>query len=323
MSHLDTRPLPRLGGFSPQIFWLYLLLVMLAEMLTSIVSPTAGLIAHILLMAGLLVHGGIGRTESERRLALSLSLAPMIRLLSLSLPLINFPQQAWFPLVSVPLLVATWTIVRQSGISRKALGLRVGNPLVQLSIAGLGLGLGVTEYAILRPQPLVAELDWTALIVAALSLAIFTGLNEEIIFRGLMQSSSITVLGKSGLLYVALLFGVLHIGYLSVLDVVFVTSVGVLFGYIVRWTGSILGVTLAHGATNITLFLVMPHLARLGSNEAISVAVWVALSATVASAIAVGWLWLNSGPRGNAPISNLRGKIANRRGVQVLAEESL
>jgi hypothetical protein len=89
-------------------------------------------------MAGLLVHGGIGRTESERRLALSLSLAPMIRLLSLSLPLINFPQQAWFPLVSVPLLVATWTIVRQSGISRKALGLRVGNPLVQLSIAGWG-----------------------------------------------------------------------------------------------------------------------------------------------------------------------------------------
>jgi hypothetical protein len=38
---------------------------------------------------------------------------------------------------------------------------------------------------------------------------------------------------------------------------------------------SILGVTLAHGATNITLFLVMPPLARLGSNEAISVAVWV------------------------------------------------
>ncbi len=323
MSQLDTRPLPRLGGFSPQIFWLYLLLVTLAEMLTSLVSPTAGLIAHILLMAGLLVHGGIGRTESERRLALSLSLAPMIRLLSLSLPLINFPQQAWFPLVSVPLLVATWTIVRQSGIPRKALGLQMGKPLVQLAIAGLGLGLGVAEYAILRPQPLVAELDWAALTVAVLSLMIFTGFNEEIIFRGLMQSSSIPVLGRSGLLYVALLFGVLHIGYLSAFDVVFVTSVGVLFAYVVRWTGSILGVTLAHGATNITLFLAMPHLVRLGSNEAIGVAIWVALGATAASGTVIGVLWWNSGWRGKMPVRNPGARIGNRRRAETLAEESL
>jgi membrane protease YdiL (CAAX protease family) len=63
-----------------------------------------------------------------------------------------------------------------------------------------------------------------------------------------------------GILYVAALFAVLHFGYRSVLDVLFVFGVGGLFGWIVARTGSLVGVTLAHGLTNIMLFLVMPFL---------------------------------------------------------------
>ena len=65
-------------------------------------------------------------------------------------------------------------------------------------------------------------------------------------------------LGRFGLLYVALLFAVLHIGYRSVLDVVFVFGVALLFGWVAEATWSLLGVTLAHGVTNIVLFLIMP-----------------------------------------------------------------
>jgi uncharacterized membrane protein len=70
------------------------------------------------------------------------------------------------------------------------------------------------------------------------------------------------------LLYVSVLFGVMHIGYLSVVDVVFVTCVGLLFAHIVRWGGSILGVTLAHGVTNATLFILMPYLTTQASEWA-------------------------------------------------------
>lgn len=256
------------------LFWSYLGLVAGAELLTSLISPTVGMIAHMLLLVGLLAHSALGRTEGEQKLALALTLAPMIRLLSLSMPLIDFPKEMWFPLVSVPLLLGTVIITRQIGMKRKALGLRLGHPLTQALIMVGGVALGVTEYAILRPEPLVTQLDWQSLALAALSLLIFTGFNEEIIFRGLMQSTALPVLGSKGVMYVALLFGVLHIGYLSIFDFVFVCAVGLLFGYLVLWSGSLLGVALAHGVTNITLFLVMPHLAQQGLFDMYNTVVW-------------------------------------------------
>ena len=47
--------------------------------------------------------------------------------------------------------------------------------------------------------------------------------------------------------YVALLFAVLHIGYLSLIDVGFVFIVGLLFGWLANMTGSLVGVIIAHG----------------------------------------------------------------------------
>ena len=296
---VHTLPgLLRLAQTTPWVFWMYLLMITAAELLTSLISPMIGLVSHIVLMVGLLVHAALGRTEEERKLALALVLAPMIRLLSLSLPLINFPQEAWYPMTSVPLLAATWIIVRQHNIRRQELGLRTGHASVssrarislQLMIAGGGLGLGAIEYAILAPEPLVASFSWGAVVLAGLSLAIFTGFNEELIFRGLLQAVCLPVLRRWALVYMSLLFGALHIGYLSVLDVVFVTVVGLVFAYIVRWSGSILGVTLAHGLTNITLFLIMPYLVR-ESAEVRSITGAVAVAGMLASVGATAIFW--------------------------------
>lgn len=54
----------------------------------------------------------------------------------------------------------------------------------------------------------------------------------------------------------------LTIGYGSFTDFVFVLGVGMYFGYIVTRTRSILGVSVAHGLINVSLFLVLPL--RLG-----------------------------------------------------------
>ena len=97
-----------------------------------------------------------------------------------------------------------------------------------------------------------------------------------------------------GLGYVALLFGVLHIGYLSVLDVVFVMAVGLMFGYIVRWGGSILGVTLAHGLTNIMLFIVLPNLALQEPGLLTGVTPWVIGVGSAMSLVAMFLLWRHS-----------------------------
>lgn len=278
-------------------FWGYLLLITLGELLTSAVNSIVGLLFHVTLLLATLAYGALASSQAERRLALSLALAPLIRLLSLTLPLVDFPQQAWYPLVSVPLLIATFIIVRQTGVKRKEIGLTWGNVPLQLMLMGAGLGLGALEYAILHPRAIAPSLNWQDIILPALSLLLFTGFNEEIVFRGVLQAGATRVMPRWGLGYVALLFGVLHIGYLSVLDVVFVTAVGLLFGYIVRWGGSILGVTLAHGLTNIMLFIVLPNLDIHAPELLTDIMPWVIGVGSLVSLLAMFLLWRGSQQR--------------------------
>lgn len=257
---MTTTSLRRFTLQSPWLLWLYLLLITLAELVTSVIDPQLGLILHALLLLGFMVHGAIAHRTSVGQFALALTLAPLIRMLSVSLPLLSFPQMAWYPIVSIPLLIAMWLIVRQIGLPRQALGLNRGNLAFELPVACIGIVLGVIEYVILRPQAIVNSLSWSTLLLPGLSLLIFTGFTEEVIFRGLLQTLARPTLGRAAFVYVALLFAVLHVGYLSIVDVLFVFAVGLLFAYIVHWSGSILGVTLAHGLTNILLFLIMPYL---------------------------------------------------------------
>lgn len=275
------------------LLWGALVLITVAELLTSAVNPQLGLLAHALLLIGLTVYGATGQLDEPRKLALALTLAPLIRLLSLSLPLTRFPQITWYPIVAVPLFLAAWIVIRLLGISRQSLGLRAGNLPLQLMLIGGGFGLGAIEFFILKPAPLVNSLEPSALVLPALSLIICTGFSEELIFRGLLQQAAAPALGRWALMYVALLFAVLHIGYLSFSDVVFVFIVGLLFGYIVRWGGSILGVSLAHGLTNITLFLILPYLARNPGSLA-SAMPWVVAGGSVLAILAIYALFLRS-----------------------------
>ena len=78
------------------------------------------------------------------------------------------------------------------------------------------------------------------------------------------------------------------------LDVLFVFAVGILFGEIVRRGGSILGVTLAHGITNVTLFLVMPYVAQHPTSDLAMSAPWAIWGCT-GIALIVGWLSVGNG----------------------------
>lgn len=287
----------RRGG----LLWAYLLLIMLAELVTSLLSAQLGQLIHVVLLVVFLFHGAIGPRGTTRRLVLALSLAPLIRVLSLSMPLTRFPQLDWYPIVAIPLFVAGWLIIRRLELTREELGLRWGNLALQLGMGGFGVMLGVIEYYILSPRPQFVEPTWQTFTLAALNLVIFTGFCEELIFRGILQSVAGRALGRWALLYVSLVFSVLHIGYFSILDVLFVTGVGLLFAYIARWSGSILGVTLAHGINNVMLFLVMPQLPELTDLRGASWTPWAIAIASSVTMIALLSVYLTL--RNMPPIS--------------------
>ena len=240
--------------------WLtYLALITAAELAVALVSPYVGAGLHFLLLFALPMHASFAPPRCQP-LLLALVVAPLVRLVSLAMPLIGLPMELWWVLTSAPLFIAAIPLIRELGLTRDSLALRIGHLPTQLGIALIGLPLALGEYLILHPAAVAGELSPSEMVAPTLALLVSTGFLEELLFRGLLQAVAFKLLGAWGLVYVSAVFAVLHIGYLSVVDVVFVFVVGLLFAQLVARTRSLLGVTLAHGITNTGLYVVLPHL---------------------------------------------------------------
>jgi len=255
--------------FNQAVPWLYVLAIGGTELLVGLVNVTAGLISHFTLLFILLVHAVVLSTRGTKdktgpdtlgyNFYLSLTLVPFIRILSLSMPLASFSLPYWYLIVGTPLFAAAFLVIRLTGYRAQDIYLRIKNLPLQLAFGFVGLPLGIIEFHILQPAPLIKTFNLAQVWLPALILLIFTGLAEELIFRGILQKSAGEYLKRrAALFYVSLLFAVMHITHLVTLDVFFVFGVALFFALLVWKTNSLLGVTLSHGLTNITLYLVCP-----------------------------------------------------------------
>jgi len=234
----------------PILAILYLVLIAVAELLTILTDARWGLA----------VQASLVLDQPYHKLLLALALAPLIRILSLSMPLQDLDLMYWYAVVGAPMMLTALVVARTLGLSWRNLGFTLRSFRIQALVVAAGLAFGVAEYFILKPEPLIDEFSWGAFWLPALILLVGTGFNEELVFRGVMQSASSDALGKSAILYVTAVFAVLHLGYKSAVDVAFVFAVGLMFGLVVAKTRCLLGVTLSHGITNIALYLVVPFL---------------------------------------------------------------
>jgi membrane protease YdiL (CAAX protease family) len=183
---------------------------------------------------------------------------PIIRIIGF-MPLMQVNELYWFPVIAIPLFAASYTLMRSQKLTRKRVGLILGNIPLQLTVALSGVILGLIEYLILRPQALISTFDMGTVLFASIILIISTGFAEELLFRGILQKNAENVLGNIyGVIYASILFMVFHIGWYSSLDVLFVFGVSMFYGYLFQKTRSLFGITLSHGICNSVLYLIMP-----------------------------------------------------------------
>jgi uncharacterized protein len=260
---------------------LYLVGLTLAEIVTVLVDTRWGVIGHAVILAFLVAQAGVNafqvglEIDAEHRsverlranFLVVLAFVPLIRIVSIAMPLTEFPEWSWYGLIAIPLLAAAWAAARACGYSREELGVRMEwRPLavaITILVGSSGIGLGYVEYRILHPESLVDELTTLQVLMVSVTLFIGTGFTEELIFRGLLQIAGGELFGfVAGIIYASALFSVLHIGHRSLLNIGYVFLVALAFGAIARRTRSLVGVTIAHGLTNICLFVLFPHLLR-------------------------------------------------------------
>ncbi len=261
-----SRPVPS----SAAVTWAiaYAIILLASELAVTFLNPLlvfpfhGGLVVAILLHLAWLSRRPVQTAESRALAALLLAflVAPLIRIISLTLPLAQIEPAYRYFFAGVPMALAGLLVARTLGLNREQIGIVWRESRLQtLAVVG-SLGLGFVEFAILRPAAM-GPLPWTlAGLVPAVAVGVFTGFPEEVIFRGLLQTAARPIMRRGTVLYAATVFAVLHLGYESVTDLVFVFAVGLFYGWIFERSRSIVGVSIGHGLANVVLFFVAPHL---------------------------------------------------------------
>ena len=241
--------------------YLYVFLILIAELASSFFVYW-GIAVHAIVLVALLVHSVFAADKTLSSFLSVMAVAPVIRIVSLSCPLSNFNEVERFAIVSIPVIICALTIVRTQHISFREMGFawpRLRYVPLELAVMALAVPIGFIEYQILKPEA-IAEFELVKMVGPSLMFIFMTGFLEEWIFRGLMQNIAERLAGLHGIVCVSVLFGVLHTTNVAYWDIFLAGGAGFLFALVVRRTGSIWGVSLAHGIVNIVLFLVAPHL---------------------------------------------------------------
>lgn len=231
------------------------------EVVLVFVNLALGVLLDAIVLGAILWLQAVSPGHLERRTMVPLALVPLLRILSLTMPLPGIPPVYWTGLVGAPLAIGAVLAARAAGLGRGDLGLKRSPWLPQVAIAALGLPAGLAAWLIGVPTPFVEDGATPAeIILVALLLVVFVAVTEEFIFRGVVQAGLSVAYARGAVLMGAVLYGTLYLASLSLGYAVFMTLIGLLFGLLADRTGSIVGVCASHAILVLGAFLAWPAL---------------------------------------------------------------
>lgn len=195
------------------------------------------------------------------RIYVALIFLPVLRLVSLSMPIFAQTPLEYFIFVYLPLIIPLGAIVMHQKGSFDEIGITKNNisAYVILSIP-LGFLLGFGEYLVIHPGPLIPEFSFINLLKLTIIMIFFVGLVEELIFRSILQTRLQEVLSlQEALIITSILFGVMHSGYGTFLEILYTSVVGFIIGLSFYITRSLPFAVSIHGFANIFLFGILPY----------------------------------------------------------------
>ena len=210
-------------------------------------------------LVGVLLSGRV--VESVRVVFEVCGLVFAIRIVFSPFPIYFLQSAAFLPIVYSLIMAGVVLYVWFRRIPLKKIGLSTGLVKMRLQmLAGVGVGavLGLVEYPILAPKPIqVGPNVLSNLVYLIVTMMVFVGLTEELLFRGLLQSYAAELMPKWQAVHItSLVFALFHIGWLNPLEVVFAYGAGVVFGYLLLKTGGLMASAVAHGFGNIVLYTI-------------------------------------------------------------------
>jgi len=231
-------------------------LIILAEMLLFLNKMQPAMIVHafnLILIIALNIY-------INNRIYPIILLLPLFRLLNVAMPVFFHLTLYSYSMVYAPMFIPIYFIMKNGLLSRKEAGITFRGFWLYLPLAlAVGFALGWGENRILGSGVLVPDSSIRSILALALIMIIFVGFVEEFVFRSALQTVMEERLGgTAGIVIASIIFGFMHSGYHLPLELFYVSFAGLVFGLLFWLTKSLPVIALAHGVTNISLFLVAP-----------------------------------------------------------------
>ena len=231
---------------------LYLAAAIFAE-LVILVSPVATALVDAAIIVIALTHFGWAQRsplaigEPGVRLLPAVALIPLIRLLSLTLPIPDLPPLAWLGLIAGPLLLAIATTARLTRLGVRQMAIApISVRWTSLAVVILSMPIGVLVGWISPATiPIASDSPWMAGVAAA-TLVGAAAIPEELVFRGLLQPLLHNVVGEVAPFLAAVAFAATYIGWQSPALVAVMAGVGLLYGFELARSGSLWPAILGH-----------------------------------------------------------------------------
>lgn len=240
----------------------YSVAITVAELVGMVGGVIPGTILDAALVPILLSHFTLGVRTSHRKLLPVLALIAMLRVLSVAAVVPGLPIVTWYVTVGGALLIGEALTIRLTDEPWRRLNLAFRRPRLDLGIAAIGIPAGFIGYLLLRPQPLLLGAGPAETLAGILALVVFAAFAEELLFRGLLQSTAIETFGsrRQGLVYSATMSCVMYLGSGSLLYTIAVGAFGLLLGTIILRGGSVWGATASRGLALVGMAFVWPVL---------------------------------------------------------------
>jgi membrane protease YdiL (CAAX protease family) len=245
----------------------YLAAAILGEIALPFAPVATGLIDAAVLVASLTHFGWAQRTpisigDPSIRLLPGVALIPLMRLLSLTLPVPAFPPITWLAIVAGPLLLAVLASARLARLDVGQLALaRVSRDRLSVLVVVASLPTGILV-GLLDPFPLGSPSD--SPLAAGLVASVLVGaaaIPEELIFRGLLQQLLGNVIGAAAPVVGALAFAASYAGAQSPGILVVMAVMGLAYGLEVRRSGSLCPTMAGHSVLVLAAAFIAPPLA--------------------------------------------------------------
>lgn len=228
--------------------------VSLAELLIYNGLIQGALGVYLLMFVAVLILPYVAPEKGE--VAMAFSLIPLFRLINFGMPVFFESTLGWIALIYGSLIIATVLTAAALPAAHLRTAGGIGQLFIHLPyVAGAAIVLGTIEDSVLTPGPLITALSVSEGVFFVVLMIGFIGLGEELLFRGVIQSTVADYAGPGPALIVStLLFVVLNSALFTPEVIVWAAFTGGILGVYYELTNNWVITGMIRGVANILVY---------------------------------------------------------------------